>query len=260
MTEEEKRRIAAFIAAEKQRTAAAAVFNDHTAAITSSLETTARKNRIKSSLAQQGITWYQLRDAYNEEFDRGHTAMLDHHLAYFYAGIAIAFKEERPASSPDDVAVFVRAVYAMPVEITDRTSLIQQCRDETGVDVGGWDEDASYTPPRAILNINAATRKDREAVARMRKSGITQTDLEYERKLGYKNGWNSGFSFSVCYGAAALILHRSYGWTPTAIASYLERVNDLRYDEITSEDILERAKEEAGVDVSHLAKAPPTES
>ena len=74
MTEEEKRRIAAFIAAEKQRTAAAAVFNDHTAAITSSLESTARKNRIKSSLAQQGITWEQLRDAYNEEFDRGHTA------------------------------------------------------------------------------------------------------------------------------------------------------------------------------------------
>lgn len=91
----------------------------------------------------------------------------------------------------------------------------------------------------------------------MRKTGITEADLEYERNLGYRNGWNSGFSFSVCYGAAALVLHRSYGWKAVEIKRFIERVNDLRYEEITDMDILERARNEAGVDVSGLAKAPP---
>lgn len=109
------------------------------------------------SLSQKGITWEQLRDAYNEAYDRGHTAMLDHHLAYFYAGIAIAFKEERTSSTPDDVAEFVRAVYAMPSTIDNRDDLMSLCLSETGVDVGRWDEDADFTPPRATLSTNAAT-------------------------------------------------------------------------------------------------------
>ena len=54
-----------------------------------------------------------------------------------------------------------------------------------------------------------------------------------------------------------MVLHRSYGWKAVEIKRFIERVNDLRYEEITDMDILERARNEAGVDVSGLAKAPP---
>lgn len=256
MTEEEKRQaIQAFLEAERQRPAAHHVFDAHTAAIEASLRAQERKQEVKRALAQQGITWEQLRDAYNEEYEKGHNAMLDHHLAYFYAGIAIAFKERMPSSSPEEVADFVKAVYAMPDEITDRASMVRQCLAETGVDVGSYDEEISIFPSRATMNTSSkATRKDREAVERMRRSGITPSDLTYERDLGYKNGWNSGFAFSVCYGAVAMVLHRQYGWAAAQIENFIERVEELRYEEITVEDIVARARKEADVDVSGLVK------
>ena len=259
MTEEEKRRaIEAFLAAEQTRSKISAVLSTAQTNMEAALAHSARRRAVFDRLSQQGITWEQLRDAYNDAFDRGHTAMVDHHLSYFYAGIAIAYKETHSEATPEAVADFVRAVYAIPDEIKDRESMIARCLEETGVDVSSYDEDSAYTPPRATMNTNVATRKDRAAVEWMRKSGITQTDLEYEKDLGYKNGWNSGFNFSVCYGATALVLHRSYQYTPSEIEPFIERVDDLRYEEITAEDILERAREEAGVDVSQLAKEPTT--
>ena len=86
----------------------------------------------------------------------------------------------------------------------------------------------------------------------LKRTGITSSDLEYERQLGYRNGWNSGFNFSICYGAAAIILSRQYKYTSDAVERFLERVDELRYEEISTEDILDRARQEAGVDVSGL--------
>ena len=257
MSEDEKRRIALeFFAQEQARLSSRteSVLNAHNARMQSSLAHSARRRAVYDSLAQKGITWEQLRDAYNEEFDKGHTAMIDHHLSYFYAGLAIAFKEEEPTATPEDIAELVRAVYAMPADITDGEGLAKQCRDETGIDVSSYDENSAYTPPRATLNSNKATRKDREAVARMKRTGITEADLEYERELGYHNGWNSGFNFSVCYGATALVLHRSYGRSPAEIEELIDRLEELRYEEISAADIIERAKTEAGVDVGDLTK------
>ena len=41
------------------------------------------------------------------------------------------------------------------------------------------------TPPRPVSKGN---RKDRAAVERMKRSGITETDPAYERELGYQHG------------------------------------------------------------------------
>ena len=258
MTEDEKKRLALeFFAAEQVHFSSrtASVLNAHNSRVQASLAHSARRRAVFDSLAQNGITWEQLRDAYNEEFQKGHDAMLDHHLSYFYAGLAIAFKEDRPSATPEEIAAFVRAVYELPANITDRKEMIRKCLDETGIDVGSLDEEASYSPPRAALNSSTATRKDREAVARMRKTGITEADLQYERELGYHNGWNSGFSFSECYGAAALVLYHDYNFTPSEIEVFIDRLEELRYEEISAADIIHRAREEAGANVSELGRA-----
>ena len=36
--------------------------------------------------------------------------------------------------------------------------------------------------------------------------------LEYEKSVGYKNGWHIGAGMSVCYGCAAISLHRFHGF------------------------------------------------
>ena len=168
-------------------------------------------------------------------------------------GLPSVSKKKTPSSSPETVADFVRAVYDMPNEIKDKVSLIQKCRDEVGIDVSPYDEKTIMSSSRATMNPSSrATRKDREAVARMRKTGITEKDLEYEKDLGYKNGWNSGFNFSICYGAAAIVLSRSYNWGADEIEMSLARLEELRHEEITAEDIMERAGEETGVDVRGL--------
>ena len=91
------------------------------------------------------------------------------------------------------------------------------------------------------------------AVERMKRSGITETDLAYERELGYQHGWNREFFHSACYAAAVLVLKEKYSWLPDRIEAFVERINDLRYEEISRVDILERAQRETGVDVSELA-------
>ena len=253
MTEEEKRRIAAFIAAEKQRTAAAAVFNDHTAAITSSLETTARKNRIKSSLAQQGITWEQLRDAYSEAFDRGKRDMLDYQFGFFYGSVGIAIHESY-ATTPEGVAAFMEKIIDMSEEYPDKDVLVQQALKETGVDLKNR-FDIEGIPPycRATMRDSSRAKKSEvEAVIRMQKSGITAADLEYERQLGYNHGQNCGFFGSACYAAAAIALKRVFNCDADEIESFIERTVEIQEEEISVADILERCERETDVDVSGM--------
>lgn len=253
MTEEEKRRIAQAII-EETMNRPASVFDIHTERIKASIRRAEQRQQLKASLSQQGITWEQLRDAYETAFSAAHADMIDHHLSYFYAGIAIAFKEAKEEATPEDVAAFVKAVFKMPEEMTDRAAVIQKSLEQTGVDVSQYDEEVSRTPSRATMTTNIASRKDREAVKRMKATGITAADLAYERDLGYRNGWNSGFNFSICYGAAAIILSRQYEFRTDAIERFIERLEELRYEEISTENILERARQEAGVDVSGLVK------
>ncbi len=50
-----------------------------------------------------------------------------------------------------------------------------------------------------------------------------------------------------------LVLKEKYSWLPDRIEAFVERISDLRYEEISRVDILERAQRETGIDVSELA-------
>ena len=105
------------------------------------------------------------------------------------------------------------------------------------------------------MPINAHTsRADERAIRRMKKSGITEADLAYERKVGYDAGWKSGFGYSACYGSLALALKRTFQSSAEEIEDIFDRIGDLEYEEISAADIIKRAKTEAGVDVGDLTK------
>jgi hypothetical protein len=91
----------------------------------------------------------------------------------------------------------------------------------------------------------------------MKKSGITKADLEYEAEIGYQHGRNSELFHSACYAAVVLVLKAVYGWDRDRIERYIDRVNDLRYEEITRKDILERAMKETGIDVDDRFSISP---
>ena len=122
-----------------------------------------------------------------------------------------------------------------------------------GIDTALYDEIPTFTPGRASMTMATASRKDREAVERMRRTGITQKDLEYEKRIGYTNGWHTGAGMSVCYGCAALALFRFHGFGKDEIETFLERVAELEDEEISAHDIIERAIRETDVDVSDIA-------
>ena len=121
------------------------------------------------------------------------------------------------------------------------------------MDTASFDESSTFTPSRALTTTATATRKDREAVEKMKRSGITEKDLEYEKKIGYSNGWHTGAGMSVCYGCAALALFRFHGFGKDEIETFLERVAELEDEEISAHDIIERAIRETDVDVSEIA-------
>jgi hypothetical protein len=49
------------------------------------------------------------------------------------------------------------------------------------------------------------------------------------------------------------VLHRLHGYSVAEIESFLERVAEICDEEISAEDIIERARTEARVDVSQMA-------
>lgn len=258
MTEQEKRALALHIMKqEQQRLRSTAVFDANAAKLNASLQRTAKQRQVFSILAQNGITWDELRDAYHSAFKAGHNAMLTFKLSFFYAGAAIAFHEWFDAP-PETTAAFIQQMCDVAEEYPDRPAIIQQCLAETGIDTGAFDESPTFTPGRSLMSSSTATRKDRAAVERMQKTGITQRDLEYEKNLGYNNGWNTGAGMSVCYACAAISLHRFHGQGKEDIETFLERIEDLENEEISAHDIIERAIRETDVDVSEIAAAGAT--
>lgn len=257
MTEAEKRRIALeFFNAEQNRASvpAAALNSIHTAAITSSLETTARKNQIKSSLAQQGITWEELRDAYEESYSHGKRDMLDYQLGFFYSSVAIVVKELHPYLAPEGVGAFMESIINVSNEFPDKDAIVRQAFKETGINFKGRFDIAGTEPYcRATMRDSSRAKKsDVEAVFRMQKSGITAADLEYERQLGYKHGQNCGFFGSACYAALAIALKREFNNSADEIEEFINRAVEIQEEEISVPDILERCERETEVDVSGM--------
>jgi len=254
MTEEEKRELAlSLLAAEQARLRSASLLDTTNTRLQASLARSERQRKVFASLAQQGITWEDLKRAYDEAFQRGHEAMLDFKLSYFYAGAAIAVSE-RYDTTPEACADLIRMLLDIAEEFPEKADIVKAALEMAGVDTSILDEDGATTAPgRARMSNGAkATRKDQQAIARMQRTGITEADLEYERSVGYDAGWNSGFGYSVCFASLAIALSRTFQSDADEIEAVFDRIRELEYEEISAADIIERARQEAGVDVSNL--------
>jgi len=106
MTEEEKRKaLLDFMAAEQRRSPLS--FNQDK--INNMMLRTARQRELYASLARQGITWQQLKQAYDEEYAKGQSEMIRFRLSFFYGSLAVAF-HERFSSSTEQTSAYLRQV------------------------------------------------------------------------------------------------------------------------------------------------------
>lgn len=247
MTEEEKRKLALEIFAQEQQrlsSRTSSVLDVHNDRVQTTLARSERQHKMMTSLAQNGITWGELKETFDEAVERGKNDMIQLNMGYFYAGMAIAYKEHLPASTVEELLVFLHAVATRMSTDESAEEIIESAEKIVDLDLKSFD-----TPPRPI---SKGSRKDKASVERMKKTGITKADLEYEAEIGYQHGRNSEFFHSACYAAVVLVLSEKYGWEQDNIERYIERVNDLRYEEISRQDILERAMKETGIDVEGI--------
>ena len=248
MTEDEKKQLAlAFMEAEQQRLKSSSFRDYRTADDIKAKQRINASQALFTSLAQNGISWNELDAAYNDAFAQGERDTLTYHFSFFYGAAALAYHEHF-SSDPEDVASFIRALFTAPGEAKDRHELLEKCIRETGVDT-------SYADP-PVPKPARTTNRYRQDIERMTRTGITERDLEENRKAGYAAGRRSIFYLSSCYASVALVLKSLHGWGAVEIEQFLERVTEIQDEEISASDIVERAKTEAGVDVSELAANP----
>lgn len=246
MTEQEKRALALQIMEQE-----AARFQNRTHALNdqnqqrlnASLQRTAKQRQVFTNLARNGITWEELKAVYNKAFDEGQTAMLTFRMSFFYGCVALAY-QERFQTKPEATASFITKLSELMKKEGTKDKIILDCKAETGVDTSTYDIIAPRLP---------STRKDQEAVERMKQRGITQKDLDYERELGYQNGWHADFYLSACFAGVSLALARFHRFSAEEIEAFFDRMKELEDEEISAADIIERVKKETGVDVSGIA-------
>ena len=231
--------------AQEQARLASSTFSDHRAAYEAEMhERIASRQQYYDAFAQQGITFREFQKAYNDAYERGRSDMLAYRFSFFYAATAIAYSEIFSAK-PEETSVFMKALPKAPEGCANHAELVQRCLAETGLDTRYADEKRPE---------QRTTRRDRQAVDRMRRTGITKHDLEVEREEGYRDGRNEPFYLSSCYAAVAIVLHRLHGYNAAEIESFLDRVAEICDEEISVEDIIERARREAHVDVTGVAR------
>ena len=219
MTEVEKRKLALQIMQQEQQRLASTSFRDHRAA-------------YEAETHERIATRQQYYDAF-----------LAYRFSFFYAATAVTYHEIFSAA-PEKTSIFMKALPKAPEGCANHAELVQRCLAETGLDTRYADEKKPEL---------RTTCRDRQAVDRMRRTGITKRDLEIERQEGYRDGRNEPFYLSSCYAAVAIVLHRLHGYNAADIESFLERVAEICDEEISVEDIIERARTEARVDVSQMA-------
>ena len=245
MTEAEKRQLALQIMEQEQARLASTTYRDHQNATIADLhDEFSYRQQYYNDFAQNGITFKQFQAVYNGAYEQGRSDMLAYRFSFFYAATAIAYHDLFSAS-PEETAVFMKALPRAPEGCKDHAELVARCKEITGVDTTFADE------KKAAARV---TRRDRAAVDRMRKTGITERDLAIEREEGYRDGRNEPFYLSSCYAAVALVLHDQHGYDVGDIESFLERIAEITDEEISVEDIIERVRREAGVDVSEMAR------
>ena len=96
MTEEDKRQLAlSFFQQEQQKlqNCSTFVFGHHNATVEARIQRSADRQRALSVLARNGITWEDLKAAYDENYEAGQRDMVDFRMTFFYSSAAIALHE-----------------------------------------------------------------------------------------------------------------------------------------------------------------------
>ena len=258
MTESEKRALALQIMQQEQaRLASHSPLDSAHTNLSASLRRSEARRQAYDSLAQQGHTWQDLNSAYSDGYSQGKRDMITFHLTFFYCSLAIALHEVF-SLSPSAIKTFIGKVESMMNDENGREDLLQRCLQATGIDT-------TYADIAAVPD--RSTRKDRQAIDRMMKTGITARDIERERESGYYYGRNSGFYLSAGYAGVALLLSSPCSGAPVSsdaadvigglqhdeIAAFLDHIDEISAEEISVADILERAKKEVGIDASAVA-------
>ena len=258
MTEAEKRALALQIMkAEQARLHSHSPLDAAHADLSASLRRSEARRQSYAAMAQQGHTWQELQDAYATAYEQGKRDMITFHLTFFYCSLAIALHQTF-SLSPKQISAFIGSVETMMNDENGRKDLLDRCREATGIDTTY--ADIPSAPDRS-------TRKDRAAIDRMMKTGITARDIERERESGYYYGRKSGFYLSAGYAGVAILLHDSrpgddvanaesqpqQGLSTAEIEAFLDRMSEIAAEEISVADILDRAKAEAGIDASAVA-------
>lgn len=109
--------------------------------------------------------------------------MLVYRFSFLCAATAIAYSEVFAASA-EETAASMEALPKASKRYANHAELVKRCVDETGFDPSFADHKNS---------VPHVTRKGRATVDRMRKTGITERDLELEREEGYRDGRNEQF-------------------------------------------------------------------
>lgn len=258
MTESEKRALALQIMKQEQArlTSHSPLDSAHTN-LSASLRRSEARRQAYAALEQQGHTWQDLNSAYSDGYSQGKRDMITFHLTFFYCSLAIALHEVF-SLSPSAIKTFIGKVESMMNDENGREDLLQRCLQATGINT-------TYADIAAVPD--RSTRKDRQAIDRMMKTGITARDIERERESGYYYGRNSGFYLSAGYAGVALLLSSPCPGAPVSsdaadvigglqhdeIAAFLDHIDEISAEEISVADILERAKKEAGIDASAVA-------
>ena len=113
---------------------------------------------------------------------------------------------------------------------------------------GGVNARTALSNPAYLAQHIAAEKKRREA---WEKNGITKEDLktEYERGRSDAQKDLTRFTMRFFYSAAAIASHRLFGFGETRICRLLDDIQLIMTEEITTCDIIQRCKDETGVDI-----------
>lgn len=108
--------------------------------------------------------------------------------------------------------------------------------------------DGAAERAKAIVRRNAAKQA---AIERLSRNGITPKDLENEYRRGYDDARKdlTSFTMRMFYCAIGLATHELYGHGETRIIRTLDRVQEIMTEEICTADIMQRLKQETGIDI-----------
>lgn len=113
---------------------------------------------------------------------------------------------------------------------------------------GGVNAHTALSNPAYLAHHIAAEKKRRES---MEKNGITKEDLKAEYERGYADARKdlARFQMRFFYSAAAIAVHRLFKFGATRIYRLLDDIQLIMTEEITTCDIIQRCKDETGVEI-----------